>query len=599
MKLLKPFLFIGSLFFLLMVAACGDDNELPPDEKETEESTQPEAPKITIVKPAQGAAFEAGNHIDIEVTVSPAEKVRMVDFIINEESKGYTEKAPFNFRWDATNITDNPPGSYTLKVKAETTDNLETISSVTFKLTAPTQAVTLNGTLKSRNDNSLLDGIEIILNEVSATTGSGGKFLLETALEAGHYSLKTTGSENEIPLLYGFDVSAPLNEEMELFTYRKPQSITAKPSGFIKGVSLFDAGPWMGQDLYPEGFSSTFERLNALNANLVTVFDPVFITVAGNDSVKMSTTANTTYPWDMLSTSQYENLTDRATANHLDFMWWFGVWPHDEERLDNKGFNEIVFSGSKLSDKFWDDWFSEYTRYLKLYAQIAESKKVKYISLGHGLNYATSPANFSSEQRYNDLWSNMINEIKTVFTGQLVYFGTHRPFTGKNYSGGNEGEYYEDEGYTDTFKGLFDAFGIILSNITPTTNPGINTIKEATLASLQRYAGFEKPLILWIWAPSADGAANLYGHLEPVLDVDVMANSYEQDFYEQADIYEGIMEAVNETTTNVKGIVSHGYMYHDRFDKYEPRDMNTAFEKAASVRGKPAEELLKYWYSKW
>jgi hypothetical protein len=272
------------------------------------------------------------------------------------------------------------------------------------------------------------------------------------------------------------------------------------------------------------------------------------------------------------------------------------VWPQDEKQLDGKSFNEIVFSGQKLSDAFWEDWFSEYTRILKEYAQTAETKNVEWISLGHGLSYATSPQAFSSETLYETSWSNLINEIKSVYTGKIVYFGAARPFTAPNYSGGSEWVFFEDESYSDGFTDLFDAFGIVVSNVTETQNPSVSQIKSEMDGILNHYSGFSKPVFLWVWAPSVDGAANTYGHLEPVLDVSGDANNWSVDFYEQADIYQGIFQAVNESSVNIQGIISHGYMYFDRFSKYEPRDMNTAFEKAASVRGKPAEKIIQYWY---
>jgi hypothetical protein len=280
-------------------------------------------------------------------------------------------------------------------------------------------------------------------------------------------------------------------------------------------------------------------------------------------------------------------------------MYWLGVWPQSEEKLSGKSFNEIVFSGQKLSDEFWKDWFSEYTRILVDYAKEAELQGVPYISLGHGLNYATSPAQFSSAELYNTSWTNMINSIRDVFSGEIIYFGANRHFTALNYEGGNEIEYYENSGYSSVFTDLFDAFGIIVSNITEKTNPTPTEVKTEVQTILEHYRNFNKPVILWVWAPSVDGAANRYGHLEPVLDVSNAAYNFTTDFYEQADVYEGIMQAVNETDIPVKGVISHGYMYFDRFDKYELRDMETAFDKAASIRNKPAEGILRYWFGQW
>ena len=558
---------------------------------------------ITIDQPTDGSTVTRSSSIEIKTTVSSNEGISLVLYNLNQENIGYAETEPYDFTWDASNAIAFPAGNYTLQAVAESiSGKTDTSETITITLAEPASAgipVTLTGNLKTRVNNLILSDFEVVLNDQSVYTDAEGSYLLQDALPQGTYTITTVGTSDLIPIQYSFDLTQEKEEEIPLYAYEKVQNINSKPGDFIKGVSLFDAGPWMKQDLYPDDFSATFDRLENMNTNLVTFFDPVFVTVAGDDSVKMSTSANTYFPWDMLSTNEYKNLTTIAGSKGMNFMWWFGVWPQDEKKLNGKSFNEIVFSGQQLSDEFWEDWFAEYTKYLKMYAMEAEVAGVPHISLGHGLNYATSPFQFSSLTLYNNLWTNMINEIRSVYTGKLVYFGTHRPFTASNYEGGIETEYYEDDGYSDTFKQLFDMFGIIVSNITETDDPRISTIKSAVISSLNRYSDFNKPLLLWIWASSVDGSANIYGHLEPVLDVGSAANNFVQDFYEQADIYEGIMEAVNETSVNIKGVISHGYMYHDWFRKYEPRNMDTAFQKASSVRGKPAEKILEFWYRNW
>ncbi len=561
-----------------------------------EDVPDPNGPKVAFISPEDGAVFEIGTTIPFEIEASDEDgNILSVDLLFNGKSVHYWEVEPYTVDWDSNHHLEI--GENTVECTVDDDQGMSSKVSISITITEPVVAnYTIKGILKSAETNSFLENIEVIFGEMSSSTNAEGKFSFETN-NTGVGTLHSEVSYDYIPVQYSWEFEENETYDISLMAYPNVSGVNTKNSDFIKGVSLFDAGPWMGQDLYPDAFKQTFERLEDMNANTVTVFDPVFVTVAGEDSVAMSTSANITYyAWDMLSQNQYKTLSDEASARNLNMMYWFGVWPQDEKQLDGKSFNEIVFSGQKLSDSFWEDWFSEYTRILKEYAQTAESKNVEWISLGHGLSYATSPQAFSSETLYETSWSNLISEIKSVYTGKIAYFGVVRPFTALNYSGSYEGAFFEDESYSDGFIDLFDAFGIVVSNVTETQNPTVSQIKSEMNGILNHYSDFSKPLILWVWAPSVDGAANTYGHLEPVLDVSGDANRWSVDFYEQADLYHGILQAVNESSVNIQGIVSHGYMYYDRFTKYEPRNMNTAFEKAASVRGKPAEKIIQYWY---
>lgn len=595
--MIKNNLITGFIFLFIFMLFSGCTSKSSNDEEEINDKDH--TPKITITEPVDESNIFIGTTVIVNTTVTCEVKINYVRFYLNNEEQFYTENTPYTFSWN-TKDEEIKLGNYSIKVEAESIDGKISSKTIVIHLVEPTYKTNITGIVKDRSNNSILNNLNISFNGTTTATNNEGVYSFdEVNMEERFYSIKIEGNNSYIPSRFGFDVIDNIDQNIDLYLYKKSESVNKKSTDFIKGVSLFDAGPWMVQDLYPNEFDATFERLKSINSNLVTVFDPAFITVAGYDSVKMNTTANTSYQWDMLNTSQYQTLTDKATVKGLEFMWWFGVWPHDEKKLNDKSFNDIVFGSSKLSDAFWDDWFNEYTKILKEYAIAAENKNVKYISLGHGLNYATSAYKFSSEQLYNKLWTKMINEIKSVYSGKIIYFGTCRNFNAINYGGSVEVEYYEHEGYSDEFKSLFDAFGIILSCITPEENPGIQDVKSATTNILNKFTSFGKPIILWIWSSSVDGAANRYGHLEPVIDVHNISENFTQDYYEQSDIYEGIMQSVNETSVDVLGVISHGYMYYDRLGIYENRNMRTSFEKAASVRGKPAEDILGYWYGNW
>lgn len=581
--------------FILGGCSSGDDND-------TDDLTLPL--EVVITSPQSGETLSPDADVPVKLNIDRPNDVAYVKFFINGVEQHYVDAPPYEFTWH-TSSDDFPEGNYTIKVEVLSKEERTTTKSVSVEIQVPLNPMMMEGRLFDRVSLSPITGYQLNVlpastTEIlfSTTTSADGTFSYthNEGVESGHYIIGSQAHENYIPVNYGFDFNQETSAfNFELYSYPKAV-VNKQQDDFIKGVSLFDAGPWMAQDLYPDEFVSTFSRLENMNANLVTVFDPVFVTEVGHDSVKMDISANTTYEWDMLSNQQYATLTANANDYNLNFMWWFGVWPQEEKKLDGESFNQIVFSGAKLSDEFWYDWFSEYSRILVSYAQKAEELGVKYISLGHGLTYATSPFAFSSEDLFHDLWGALVQDIRNVYSGKIVYFGMCRSFNAPNYEGGTEVAYFEDSGYTETFKDLFDAFGIIVSNIINKENPTVAEIKSSTVTLLDRYTSFGKPIILWVWAPSVTGAAMHYGHLEPVLDVSTFSNNFTTDFYAQADIYEGILQAINETSTQVAGVISHGYHYNDNFYLYEPRNMVTAFDKAASVRQKPAEVILRYWF---
>jgi hypothetical protein len=91
-----------------------------------------------------------------------------------------------------------------------------------------------------------------------------------------------------------------------------------------------------------------------------------------------------------------------------------------------------------------------------------------------------------------------------------------------------------------------------------------------------------KPVILAVAYPSADNAAMSWTPLQAVLqpgNTQALVN-----LQIQADIYQALLEAVNQREW-VAGIVSRGY--------YPPAVLHDA---SASVHGKPAADILWYWY---
>jgi hypothetical protein len=75
-----------------------------------------------------------------------------------------------------------------------------------------------------------------------------------------------------------------------------------------------------------------------------------------------------------------------------------------------------------------------------------------------------------------------------------------------------------------------------------------------------------------------------------------------RDYQAQADIYQSAAEIVNELSSDgsgiVKGIFSWGYHYIDNPRK-GANNSDNCYDFSASIRNKPAEAVLSYWFKGW
>ncbi len=105
-------------------------------------------------------------------------------------------------------------------------------------------------------------------------------------------------------------------------------------------------------------------------------------------------------------------------------------------------------------------------------------------------------------------------------------------------------------------------------------------------------AEFNKPLILSIAYPSADGGitARLPATGGGCLDLAELSRpqrdiqDVQLDLMEQVDAYNALLSAVNQRNW-ISGVVSRGY--------YPPAALR---DKSLSVHGKPAGDLLSFWF---
>lgn len=244
---------------------------------------------------------------------------------------------------------------------------------------------------------------------------------------------------------------------------------------------------------------------------------------------------------------------------------------------------------SPRSAEWWETWFNRYRAFALYYADLAQQAGAQSLILGGesvmpaipgGLlpNGAPSGLPADAENR----WRTILTEVRQRFSGQVLWAHPYRDTLVP----------------APAFVNQVDAIYLLWS-VPLTASPGatVETMTEAALTRLDNEVlpflnAAGKGIVLAIDYPSATGAA--WGCVSAggsgCLDWAALARPFPDtpsallDLKGQADLYQAMLQAVNQRDW-VGGLVSRGY--------YPPAPLR---DKSASVRGKPAADLLWYWF---
>ena len=240
---------------------------------------------------------------------------------------------------------------------------------------------------------------------------------------------------------------------------------------------------------------------------------------------------------------------------------------------------------------WWQTWFDYYRNFAVNYADLASQAGAQALILGgdwigpalpNGTLSDGSPSGVPTDAETR--WLAILNEVRAHFRGQILWA---MPYSAPNL-------------VTPSFITQTDGVYLMISgnlseNLIPTKQEleaAAASLLDNSVAPLQSLLG--KPVYLAFAYPSVNGAganclpANSASCLDwtalsqPAADRAEIALNLQL----QADIYEVLMAAVN-TRPWVSGVVSRGY--------YPPTLLQ---DKSASVHGKPAGDVLWYWYQR-
>ncbi|HVN14825.1 MAG TPA: carboxypeptidase regulatory-like domain-containing protein [Anaerolineales bacterium] len=348
-------------------------------------------------------------------------------------------------------------------------------------------------------------------------------------------------------------------------------NITVRPSSFVAGVEFQASFRPNWSYFAPQAFSN----IQALGANEVvltptwafTNINPLeFMPVPGQDPLWIDSAI----------------MISQAKALGLNVA----LFPMPRFSASSSDF----WSAAPKDAGWWQNWFDRYRAFAVNYADLASQTGAQTLILGgewlapalpDGTMPDGSPSNVPSD--VDARWKAILIEVRQHYKGQIFWA---LPYTKSNLQ------------TPLTF--LQDTDGIYLLWSAPlagSTNPSKSDLVNEAGRLLDNEVSplpslLNKPIIVAVAYPSAAGAATgcladgQGGCLDwtalnrPNADVGTVS----LDLQSQADLYEAMLTAINGRPW-VSGFVSRGY--------YPPVALQ---DKSASVHGKPAADILWYWF---
>lgn len=364
-----------------------------------------------------------------------------------------------------------------------------------------------------------------------------------------------------------------------------------KQAGFSKAIIPHDAGGWL-MDYYNRGyFPSTLDRIQSIGANTVVYADSAFIK-SMDISAKTVTLYGKYFPPDQVLI----DMGNLAKARDLDFTFMLGIYPGDILGNDSWTVPKFYAAIGALSDAdpFWDAWFVAYKSVLVERAILAQKVGATRFVIGFNLGYMTKLGN----QR----WAELISAIRSAgYRGKVGYFSN---------TGGARNDFINisDATKRNEFMRLFDEVGLDIyapiissSNETLSSDQARSRIYESLKMQVNSIQAAGVPILLMIGTPSVHTGTTSSNYTEPSLSCDQL-KGLTRDYATQADVYEAAAQLVNDQEPNaagsIKGIFSWGYHYIDNPRKHTING-DACFDFSASIRNKPAEAVMSYWFSAW
>jgi hypothetical protein len=345
-----------------------------------------------------------------------------------------------------------------------------------------------------------------------------------------------------------------------------PADIAARGQGYIAGVQIDSAykPEWQAYQFWG------MNKIQQLAGNTVILTPswsvtnaaiPVIEPVTGKDPLWFDATAS----------------IQLARQNSLEPV----LYPQIQDGSDS------LWAEAHSSD-WWDRWFDRYQVFAVNFADMATQTNVQTLILGGPQILPALPSGILADGSESGVpadasqrWLSILQAVRERYHGQIA-FALPYPWT----------EYMLPTDILEQVDLLYVEFSAGLDNTPPSSVDelmvSMNTLLDDDVYGL--YTNFAKPIVLGIKYPSApDAAAGCANENGVCVNFDAMSAPQTQmavDLQVQADIYSAVLATAGSRDW-ITGIVSQGY--------YLPAQLQDA---STSIYGKPAEDVLWYWFSK-
>ncbi len=248
-------------------------------------------------------------------------------------------------------------------------------------------------------------------------------------------------------------------------------------------------------------------------------------------------------------------------------------------RLLSQNVDELWWKKQALDAGWWNAWYDEYEEFIVNYAIIASQNNVPALIIGGAEAAPSLPGGTIPNTDIPsgapvdaiERWERIIEHIRNVYGGQIVWAIPSNLISNA-------------PGFLNDIDQIYVLFSEPLSS---TSNTDLDTLRSTAGGILDMqiyplYEEFQRPIILGVFYPSIKNASNgcslpedtcrSFDYTEPV------------DLNEQANIYNALLIETNNRSW-INGFVARGY--------YPAVSLK---DKSASINGKPAGDLLWYWF---
>jgi hypothetical protein len=359
--------------------------------------------------------------------------------------------------------------------------------------------------------------------------------------------------------------------ESESATTVTSEEIKPRSADFITGVELLpDYHPSWQAYLGP-----AFEQIQTIRSKVV-ILSPTWHFATANPPVLSDVPGQDPSWYDLSRMAVVAREKGLRIAVHPALAYYqpYDLWWMEAVRDDN----------------WWQTWFDRYETFLLNYADFSNQAGAEMLILGDsslrpalpgGVLFDGSPSgvpDYASER-----WATIIANVRAHFPGKIVW----------------RIDYPSGVDSVPDFVASVDQLYVVLSGrLGDFEDPQKDVIRPAAQSIIENDIRlirdrFDKPLLLGISYPSAVGAASgcvlsgdacLPAYVLEQAGVDMPA--VQQSLDEQTELYNGILEAVNQSDW-LAGVVASGY-----YPAVAIQD------KSISIRGKPAMDVIWFWFDR-